>query len=366
MLQGMVLSVAGVVPVIESIKTLWGRYPHPPKVQDLWKPFLLIPAVLLLFTTQAQATPAGCTVVSEHCTVGKATRLVQGFEVTRDCWEKQVVYSCPNARPGGACTPLSNDPDCTQTGNECITRAPDGVCLTEVDSFQCSEQKSGAGISLEGIVGSTLDRDIDAPMQCGSNLYCPDGVCDDLTQSEASQDFGKAASWMGLMTQMGIEKDPDAVTLFRGDGQKCSKWPLGTKDCCVEDGWLLDIFGCSSSEKILGEKRAAKFTHYIGSYCSNDTWFGCITKKQTYCSFRSLFSRVLQEQARTQLGISWGNAENPICRSLSIEEIERLDFSTIDLSEIYGDMINNANAPSATDTNDKFKAKIDDYYRTNK
>ena len=319
--------------------------------------------LLLAVTASANAAPAGCVVVSELCTIGKAERTILGFKIERDCWEKQVVYSCPNARPGGTCSALSNDPDCTQIGAECTRRGPGGVCITEVNTFRCSRPKSGSGISLENIIDAAPERDVRTPLRCGSNLYCPDGLCDDLGEYEASADFGKAAAWMGLLTQMGKEKDPDAVTLFRGRGQKCSKWPRGAKNCCADSGWVLDYFGCSSNEKILAEKRSVKLTHYIGSYCSNDTWFGCITKKKTYCTFRSLFARVFQEQARAQLGISWGSPEGPVCRSLSIEEIQRVDFGRIDLSEIYGDMLNKAKPPNPAAVNNQIKSRIESYYR---
>ncbi len=321
--------------------------------------------LLLLPAAQVNAAPAGCAVVSELCTIGKAEQTIQGFEIERDCWEKRAVYSCPNARPSGACSVLSNDPDCTQSGAECTHRGLDGLCITEINTFRCSSSKSDAGISLENIIDAAPERDVLSPMHCGSNLYCPDGNCDDLKQSQASADFGKAASWMGLLTQMGKEKDPDAVTLFRGEGQSCAKWPLSTKDCCSDDGWLLDFFGCDESEKILAERRSEKMTHYIGSYCSQEIIFGCITHKQRYCSFRSLFARVFQEQARAQLGIGWGSAESPMCRSLSIEEIQRVDFSSINLSEIYGDMLNKANAPSPASVNQQIKSRIENYYRSN-
>ncbi len=322
-------------------------------------------ALLLAAPASANAAPAGCVAVSNLCTIDAAERTIQGFKIERDCWEKQIVYSCPNARPGGACSSLANDPECTQIGAECTRRGPSGVCITEVNTFRCSSPKNGSGISLEDIIDAAPERDVRTPMQCGSNLYCPDGLCDDLGEDETSADFGKAASWIGLLTKMGEEKDPDAVTLFRGEGQKCAKWPLGAKNCCSDDGWLLDYFGCSSSEKALAERRSEKMTHYIGSYCSNDTWFGCITRKQGYCSFRSKFARVFQEQARAQLGIGWGSPESPMCRSLSIEEIQRVDFSRVDLSEIYVDMLSDANAPSPAATNQQIKSRIEDYYRSN-
>ncbi|NKB55054.1 MAG: hypothetical protein GKS00_01850 [Alphaproteobacteria bacterium] len=316
-----------------------------------------------LWIAPAQAAPAGCVPVSELCTVGAAKRTIQGFEIERDCWERRVVYACPDARPGGVCAVLSDAPDCTRTGAECSERGADGVCLEETNTFRCARRMSGAGISLEGVAAGPAGHAARSPLQCGSTLYCPDGLCQGLGESEASGDFGKAAAWMGLLTQMGKEKDPDAVTLFRGQGRKCSRWTLGAKDCCSDDGWLLDTFGCSESEKILAETRAARQTHSVGSYCSKRSPFGCLVRKKSYCSFRSLFARVFQEQARAQLGIGWGSAKRPDCRPLSIEEIQRVDFARVDLSEIYDDMLGNAQVPSQGSVSREIRRRIETYYR---
>jgi conjugal transfer mating pair stabilization protein TraN len=44
-------------------------------------------------------------------------------------------------------------------------------------------------------------------------------------------------------------------------------------------------------------------------------------------------------QGRQQLGIGWGDHKNPDCRSLNLEEIRRLDFSKIDFTELYTDIV---------------------------
>jgi conjugal transfer mating pair stabilization protein TraN len=44
-------------------------------------------------------------------------------------------------------------------------------------------------------------------------------------------------------------------------------------------------------------------------------------------------ARIINEQAYPQLGRSWGEPEHPNCRGLSLQELERLDWSRIDLSE---------------------------------
>ena len=315
-------------------------------------------ATLFACLSGANAAPDGCTVVSEYCADEGGTRTFFGLPIERDCWEERIFYSCP----GGPCSELSDDPECTQTGTVCVLRDESEICLDEDKTFRCSAIKNGDGIILTETVEITPAHDVISPVICGESLYCPEGVCDDLGQDEASTDFSRAASWMGLLSKMGEETDPDTLTLFHGEGHKCAKWPLSAKDCCSEDGWLLSTFGCSTDEMILAEKRAVRTTHYVGEYCSQETLSVCITRKKSYCAFRSKFARVLQEQGRAQLGIGWGDAESPSCRPLSIEEFKQIDFAAIDLSEIYAAVAADAIPPDPDAVNQMIQERIEQYY----
>jgi conjugal transfer mating pair stabilization protein TraN len=46
-------------------------------------------------------------------------------------------------------------------------------------------------------------------------------------------------------------------------------------------------------------------------------------------------ARVFQEEARQQLGLDWGKPKDPNCRGLYISEIEKIDFTKLDLREVY-------------------------------
>lgn len=202
-------------------------------------------------------------------------------------------------------------------------------------------------------------------IQCGSNFYCPDGLCDDLSASQSSTDFGKATSWLGMLTQMGVDKEPDPITLFEGDIQRCTKWVFNIKNCCSNDSGVLGAFGCTQGEILLLEKRKARLTHYVGQYCSKKTFFKCLVRARSFCTFSSRFALIFQEQARPQLGLGWGGAKHPDCRSLTIEEIQQVDFSQIDLSELYADMLNKANVASPGVVSQQIQDRIDAYYRRN-
>lgn len=93
------------------------------------------------------------------------------------------------------------------------------------------------------------------------------------------------------------------------------------------------IWKCEKSEFELGAKRKLKSAHYVGSYCKTKTLGVCIEKRKSYCTFNSPLSRILQEQIRAQLGISWGSDKHPNCRALSVAEINEVDWDKINLDE---------------------------------
>ncbi|MCD8339041.1 MAG: conjugal transfer protein TraN, partial [Burkholderiales bacterium] len=60
---------------------------------------------------------------------------------------------------------------------------------------------------------------------------------------------------------------------------------------------------------------------------------GCIERAESYCCYNSRLARIIQEQGRDQINKSWGSAKNPDCSGFLIEELESLDFETMDLGE---------------------------------
>ena len=81
--------------------------------------------------------------------------------------------------------------------------------------------------------------------------------------------------------------------------------------------------------------------HYVGSYPETfiDLWKS--RDQHVFCCFGSKLARVLQENARSQLALAWGNPKYADCRGVTLEEISRLDFSKMDFSELYEDFAGN-------------------------
>lgn len=96
------------------------------------------------------------------------------------------------------------------------------------------------------------------------------------------------------------------------------------------------IFACTEEEvklNMLKDQRMCTTPGEIGTYCSSKTLFGCIARKEAYCCFSSPFARIFQQQARPQLGMTFGLPEGPSCEGLTINQVSSLDFDKVDFSE---------------------------------
>ena len=99
------------------------------------------------------------------------------------------------------------------------------------------------------------------------------------------------------------------------------------------------LFACSEGEQELMVKRALKSTHEIGEYCSRSIFGHCVSRRTAFCTFNSPLSRIMNEQAREQLGISWGSPRTPNCQGITVAQFQSLDMDQVDLSEWTGMMM---------------------------
>lgn len=108
------------------------------------------------------------------------------------------------------------------------------------------------------------------------------------------------------------------------------------------------IFKCTEDEIQTIVKRELKSCSYVGSYCKTKVLGACIEKREAYCCFASPLARILQEQLRAQLGLDFGDAEDPQCQGFTPETIAGADWSRIDLSEWVAILQSTGNFPDAS------------------
>ncbi len=208
--------------------------------------------------------------------------------------------------------------------------------------------------------------------------YCSPNSCADASTSTVVDDTIQGANDRkndGEVDENG--RCLGTVYIFNGNDRRCR--PPGTQtvfnNCCSKDKitllGLVNLGKCNSDEVVLAGLRNSEDglsqCHYIGEYCAERFKFPggsvCIQKKKTFCCFGSILSRIIQEQGRAQLGISWGTPRNPNCRGFTPEEFQNIDFGKIDFSEykatISRKAVENINV---NDLNNSFSEHINDVF----
>ena len=93
---------------------------------------------------------------------------------------------------------------------------------------------------------------------------------------------------------------------------------------------------------------------YVGTYCAEKVLGVCLRKKSNFCCFGTKLARVIHEQGRLQLRMTFGDAEHPQCRGFTLEELTRLDFDKIDLSELLSDLYSRFKSPNISKLSQDF------------
>ncbi|NCP62693.1 MAG: conjugal transfer protein TraN [Alphaproteobacteria bacterium] len=269
------------------------------------------------------------------------------ISVARDWWKRQRTYHCKHPSKDN-CGPFRSA-GCEQTKANCKTRVGD-FCVEHQKTFLCRSEKLGNGITKIG----------------GDVPFCLDGNCDDRSWS-ANTDFAEAMSKMSVFREISKDMDAENATVFRGTGMKCSKSTMSFQDCCGSGGWGRSVGlgqNCSEDEKNLKKERDANKCIRVGTYCSQkeDVTKICLTKKTSFCCFGSKLAKIVHEQGRSQLGIGLGDAEHPDCRPFTVTELQNIDFSKIDLSELYSEIRAKTNidnvAKAARNLGENWQSKI--------
>ena len=275
-----------------------------------------------------------CLQTENVCASGPETRDINGKNVYRDCWEWQENYVCLASEITSDCGIYEEDASCYEATSECILIAPDGSCSEYSVKFIC-------GTDNPEILG-----------ECSAINVCIGDTCEAFeVEVEPNNDFAMAASWLNVLDEMSSDSTSNAllsdVAIFNGEGQGCRIGGGGLLNCCNDTGAFNGVFGdCTEGELSLIDRQQAKATHYVGSYCSSRLLL-CFQTKYVYCMYNSKIARVIQEEVHRLSNKSWGTARAPQCGGFTIEELETLNFSKMDLSEVFDDALNEAIIPNA-------------------
>ncbi len=316
------------------------------------------------------------------------------------CAEEVFTFRC-------ATGPLQEDSDCAQlrsqgchqTDAQCLMWSkedpefpdppgkPLGRCLVQQSAYDCPQKTSFCQRKKIEVL-------------CPEQVRCSRGGDCFNTETEQSEDFPKVATQMEMLSDMekclattrdgqsskegyqtitdqvsGQRAEPidcadssgDKVTIFKGKSYRCDLNLAGfIQNCCSKTGLFRG--SCPASAGVLRARRdRARACHYVG--IRKKKVLGVTIKKQkVYCCFNSKMAKVVHAQARPQLiekamwgetrNGGWGSAKDPECGGITVDQLQSVDFSEIDFSEVYGDILRKQTVPLQQDVESNVEEKI--------
>lgn len=304
-----------------------------------------------------------CSFQREDITEGSKTKTINLLNVTRAWWQKRRTYDCTNNAFVETCGDYENNPVCVELDTyNCLSYNAQGQCEYEERVFEC-DAESAFKANCEAINVCVGDNCTGVPQE-PSDQYTNAAVWLNFLDQAAKDnncDADPNADLSTLSTADCTNAEPNVVIeepkLFPGLAMSCDT-DLG-KNCCVDpsNSW------CRPAETELKAYRDAGATHFLGSRCTYWVFGICLTTTYDFCTYKGKFGRVFQEQVHRQTNDQFhpdkvtnptggviGDynglppAEDP-CPPLTIEQLQTLDLGAMDLSEMFGDMLNKTNEP---------------------
>jgi conjugal transfer mating pair stabilization protein TraN len=154
-----------------------------------------------------------CKMDSEQCTHGMETKKIDGIDVTRECWQQQLKYTClSHSNINNSCEPLRKN-GCEQIGSVCHTQR-DGMCLLYDQTLRCP---------IKSCTGQTQ-------VICTKEPACINGNCTEH-QNIPDTDFNQAVGGLGALTNAASQMDKNSMIIFSGSSRSCSLAPVGFLNC---------------------------------------------------------------------------------------------------------------------------------------
>jgi len=281
-----------------------------------------------------------CKLIKSEC-LDKEPKTIEGETITRECWKYQDTYSCQYPCVNNCGPYLAKG--CRHIGSECKFKVQD-KCYIWQQRLECPEQVTEKATDVTNAKWFGLNG------ECGGALF------------EPNNEFASSIAELSIFGAMQKEIEGGINNLFKGQNNQCRKTGFGVKDCCEKlGGWGVNfkLTDCNEEEQLLAGKRAHNLCHEVGTYKTSKELLVIPKQKTSFCCFPSKLARILHEQGRGQLGIEWGEPEYPNCRGFTVEELSRLNFERMNLSELFADVMQKVKPVDVNKLNlqiqDKFK-----------
>ena len=258
-----------------------------------------------------------CRLLYSQIVDGPEVRPVGGKSIFRDIWSRRLYFSCEPT--GESPCSLLREKGGVLMKKRCLKENRFGECDLWEKTYDLGKKasyfKEEPILGLTEVFDSSYDKNTELP-----SVVSTLSIFSDLKKT-------------GLVNE-------DEIEIFRGEAMKCQcSFIKGVLyDCCKKmDGLAVATYlaACNSEEQSLAQRRHDGQCHHVGSMKER---LGTQTS-QVFCCFQTKLARILHEQGREQLKISWGQPEDPKCRGFALNELQSIDFTKIDLSDAIEDVV---------------------------
>lgn len=290
---------------------------------------------------------------NKYC-VASGERIVEGVKVRRDCWEWAYDKICQYPSKSD-CSQYSHCYSLGQRG--CYLRDSLGNCINLKKEFSC-KRRVPVNIESKTIRYGVEEKDGQEGLIC-KGIPCIDGNCIDKSY-EMDEEMMQSVSQLYALSQG--KSDGHNFKIFEGANRHCSKKPADYSNCCRVEmpgkGWGSKIgHKCTADENYLMEQRKKNLCVYVGKRSSKTMGITTVNKRY-FCCFNNMIEKTIQIQGRKQLGLNFGSGGNPDCRGLTLEELERIDWSKIDFSEVAAEIKQRMVLPKDSDVEMRVKDSL--------
>lgn len=161
----------------------------------------------------ARARSGSCSEIARTCTMGAATKIVNGEAVTKDCWQWLVSYRCEGSGETlNGCTTWEADPRCEVINEECLSH--NGTdCTYSTRTYRCEETPT-----------TVIET-----QQCTESV-CAYGFCE-TKETPPNNELFNSVLKLEVARQAAVYGDFENMQFFKGEAAACRN-KSGGVSCC--------------------------------------------------------------------------------------------------------------------------------------
>ena len=305
---------------------------------SIMKIHYLVTTVILFCLSVNPAQSKECVLTQKVCAEGAGERVIDGHKIYKDCWKYEKLFQC-NGYSANNCEALRED-GCVQVGSKCKEYRGQW-CVNYEKDYKCEKIESYKVKETRYRIPKFESSDFDnrRSIKCGEKIKCVDGKCFYQVE-QTNNELGEAIAMLHAMKEMQTQNSTSPLTVFKGNADGCKKKAFGFNNCCKLGKALVEklyLSECTAEDKSLIEKRNKDLCHSVGQYKKKELGFTKYTK-YSYCCFPSKLVKIIQVQGKAQLGKGFGSPKNPDCGGLTVEELQKINFSEIKFNEVFEDI----------------------------